>query len=467
MSSLDPSSPLPITTAILAGGRSLRMGIDRALLPIDGEAAVARVAGIVRDISAHVIVVTDRPETLAGTDLAPDVSLLRDAVTHQGPLGGLATALARAEDEWVFAVGADAPWLQADIVRHLWEHRGDAQVVIPVGDSGPEPLLALYHRDCLPLARTLLAAGCRRIVAMLPELTTVEIPVHALRAEDPELRSLVNVEVLPDDGALQESALTGEAPAIRPTVVRAIRGNHDGRLPVERAITVYLNDREIATMQSSPYNLDEMALGFLLAEGLIADRNKLRSVDVDNKRGLVYVSHAEELPPNFDPKTRRVTCGGGRGVTFISADRAKSLAAVTSPLRVVPDELLSMTQELSAGGPERDETGGVHGCGFGRDGRLIMVREDIGRHNAVDKLFGRAWLDRVPTDDLVLVSNGRVSYEMALKAARARVPMVVSRKAITDLAAEVADSAGVTTVAYCRDNRMVLLTHPERVCEAV
>jgi hypothetical protein len=93
---------------------------------------------------------------------------------------------------------------------------------------------------------------------------------------------------------------------------------------------------------------------------------------------------------------------------------------VTSDVTVDPSALLAMVRHLSAEGAERKETGGVHGCAFGKDGEIVLIREDIGRHNAVDKLIGRAWLDRVPTDDLVLLSTGRVSYEMAVKAARPR-----------------------------------------------
>ena len=94
---------------------------------------------------------------------------------------------------------------------------------------------------------------------------------------------------------------------------------------------------------------------------------------------------------------------------------------------------------------------------------MFFVREDVGRHNAVDKVLGRAWLDGVPTVDAVLLSTGRLSYEMAVKAAKARVPLVVSKSAVTDLAAEIAAELGITVVGYARGGGMVVYTHPERV----
>jgi FdhD protein len=224
-----------------------------------------------------------------------------------------------------------------------------------------------------------------------------------------------------------------------------------------------MNEVEIATIQSSPSDLEEMAAGFLLAEGLMADRDALKNIDADYKRGLVYIQTDEAVPDELVYKTRYITSGCGKGITFSSVGHAKDLAHVTSDVRVQAADLLAMIHEMSVSGEQRHESGGVHGCAFGRDGKILFIREDIGRHNAVDKLLGKAWIDRIPTDDLILLSTGRVSYEMTVKAAKARVPVVVSRHAVTDLAAEITEELGITLVAYCRGNRMVVCTHPERV----
>lgn len=453
---------LPVTAAVLAGGRSMRMGVDKTLLPVDGEPLLARVVDAVGSVCAHTVVVTNRPEQVREAGLSPDVPVLADEVAFQGPLGGLVSALRDAPDEWVFAVAADAPWIEPGIVRALWAHRGGAQVVVPVGEKGPEPLLALYHRDCIGPARRVLESGRRRIVAMFPDLRVVEVGPDVLREADPELRSLVNVNTPEDLGDVRESG-PEEVPGRSAPVSVRTADRHDGRMPQERPVTVHMNDVEVATMQATPDALEELAVGYLVNEGLLTDRDALRSVDVDYKRGLVYVETAESVPDELTYRRRYLTSGCGRGVTFASVGHARDLAPVGPTSAVEAEAVHDWMREMGRHAEKYRDTGGMHACALARAGVLEIVREDVGRHNAVDKVLGRAWLDRVPTGDAVLLTTGRLSYEMAVKAAKARVPVVASKSAVTDLAADVAADLGITVVGYARGGGMVVYTHPERI----
>ena len=462
---------LPITAAVLAGGRSMRMGIDKTLLPVDGETLVARVVSAVGEVCAHTMVVTNRPEALEDAGLPATVRVVTDEVPYQGPLGGLVTALAEAPDEWMLAVAADMPHLSPAVVRALWEARDQAQVVVPVGDKGPEPLLALYSTSVLPAARKVLETGRRRLVALFSEVDVVEVPLGSLRDVDPDLASFVNVNTPEELAEVREGAAPAAlaTPEERPDVDRVhvsvveVGTRRPRGMPSERPVTLYMNDVEVATVQATPDDLEEMAVGFMVAEGLLADREAFRSADVDHKRGLVYVTTAEEVPDDMVYKTRYVTSGCGKGVTFSSVGHAKGLERIESDVRVASSQLYDLVGQLARAASAYRETGGMHACGLGRDGELVIVREDVGRHNALDKLLGRAWIDRIPVRDAVLVTTGRVSYEMAVKAAKARVPVVVSRTAVTDLAAEIAGELGITMAGYARGGKMTVYTHPERV----
>jgi len=466
MNVAETSGRLPLTAAVLAGGRSMRMGVDKTLLPVDGETLVARVVATVGEVCAHTMVVTNRPEALVEAGLPPSVRVLSDEVPHQGPLGGLVTALAEAEDEWVLAVGADMPHLSSAVVGALWDARGEAQIVVPVTDRGPEPLLALYSRECLPAARRLLESGRRRLVAIFGEVAVTEVPVESLRGFDPDLRSFVNVNT-PEELAEAREELPGleetpseDVPEVSVIEVgtRRVRG-----MPSESPITLHMNEVEVATVQATPDDLEEMAAGFLVAEGLMTDRDALIAIDVDRKRGLVYVFTSEAVPDDMVHKTRYVTSGCGKGVTFSSVGHARGLAKVESDLRVPSQVLYDLMGQLARAAKAYRDTGGMHACGLVRGEELLLVREDVGRHNALDKLLGRAWLDRIPVEDSVLLSTGRISYEMAVKAAKAAAPVVVSRTAVTDLAAEIAAELGITLAGYARGGKITVYTHPERI----
>jgi FdhD protein len=463
---MAPSSDtrIPVTAAIMAGGRSMRMGVDKTLLPVDGEALLSRVVDAVSDVCAHTVVVTNRSEQIAEAGLPADTAVLIDEVPFQGPLGGLVTALKDAPDDWVLAVAADVPWLEPDVIRALWDARDGAQVVVAVTEKGVEPLLALYHRDCLPAARRVLASGRRRLVAMFPELTVVELPLETLRAADPGLRSLVNVNTPEDLAEVREAEYEPAAPVAAPVTVRA-GDRHAGRMPSERPVTVFMNDVEVATMQATPDELEELAAGFLVSEGLLEDRDALRSIAADHKRGLVYVETDEAVPDELTFRRRYLTSGCGKGVTFSSVGHARSLTPVEPGFSVSAADLHAWMRQMGEQAGKYRDTGGMQACALAGGGKVRIVREDVGRHNAVDKVLGRAWLDRLPTDDAVLLSTGRVSYEMAVKAAKAGVPVICSKSAVTDLAAEIAGGLGITVVGYARGGSMVVYTHPERVRE--
>lgn len=453
---------LPITAAILAGGRSVRMGVDKTLLSFDGRSLVARVADAVRQVCEKTIVVTNRLEMMAEAGLADDVVVVRDEVAHQGPLGGLVTALAVAETEWVLAVAADMPHLEPDVIRALWDARDGGDVVLPITEKGPEPLLALYRREAtLAPARRVLSTGRRRVVAMLPQVKVIEVPVEALRSADPELRSLVNVNTPSDlESAREAAASSGRGRRIEVVEVATRRPRG---MPSERPVTIHLNGTEIATVQATPSDLEELAVGFLVSEGLITDRSAFKAVESDAKRGLIWVTSSEQVPADLAERERYLTSGCGKGMTFASVGHARGLEPMTSTEVVKANALYDLMRALGDSAVRYRETGGSHAAGFGRGAELLIAREDVGRHNAIDKVLGRAWIDGISTEGGVLVATGRISYEMAVKAAKARIVVAASRSAVTDLAAELGDRLGIALVGYARGGKLTVYTHPERV----
>jgi FdhD protein len=237
-------------------------------------------------------------------------------------------------------------------------------------------------------------------------------------------------------------------------------------LPAERPVTIFLNEREVVTLQATPRHLDELAVGFLVSEGLIAGAGDIERLEV-GKKGIVKVTSPTAAEEDFGLRRRVVTSGCVGGMTFSSAGHAKDIAPLPPGAPVPAEDLLHLMVLLDQASEMHRTTGGVHAAGFGTAGagELAVAREDIGRHNSVDKVLGRLMLDGIDPSSGVLLTTGRVSYEMVVKAAKARVPIVLSRTAATDLAAEIASDLSLCLIAYVRGSRYRVVSAPERVSE--
>ena len=484
--------PLPLTVIILAGGRSLRMGVDKTQVDLAGTPLLSHVVNSASDFASQVIIATNRPESIDQSTFHKRAQIVTDKIAYQGPLGGLASALKYAQSPWVLALAADMPWVSARLVSALYNisDRQDYDVVVPVSDSGPEPLLALYRTDAMQQqAAEVLQSGKRRIVATYPQLRVLEVDFDYLRQSDPYLMSFYNINTQTDliaarkyEDAIKsstqnkdESDPTADLATLAEDIiahdfkrrqVRVISLEETGRsIPTESPFTIYLNDVEIATVQASDGDLGDMAVGFLLAEGLIHDRDAFISLDLDAKRGLIYVNSNEAVPDDLVYRTRYITSGCGKGVSFSSLGHARGLDKITYEMKVSPRDIYYWMSELAKHSGKHRERGGYHSCGLVLYGQLELVREDIGRHNAVDKLLGHAWLEKAPVQGGIVLVSGRISYEMIVKAAKSKIPFVVSRSAATDLAVEIAHELGITLVGYVRGGKMVAYTHPQRIAD--
>ncbi|MDO5043688.1 MAG: formate dehydrogenase accessory sulfurtransferase FdhD [Coriobacteriia bacterium] len=237
------------------------------------------------------------------------------------------------------------------------------------------------------------------------------------------------------------------------------------RLPTEKPFTIYLNDIEISTVQATESHLDDMALGFLVSEGLLSDRNLLKSVDIDKKHGLIYVESDEVVPSKLIHKTskRYVTSGCGKGVTFSSIDDVAAFERVKEELYIEPSDLHEWIKKMTDISESYKTSGGSHSSAIVIDGELKVVREDVGRHNAVDKVIGNAWRKGLDMRKAILLCTGRLSYEITAKSARQHIPLIASRSAATDLSVSIAQEVGITLAGYVKATQIVVYTHPERI----
>jgi FdhD protein len=229
--------------------------------------------------------------------------------------------------------------------------------------------------------------------------------------------------------------------------------------------------RPVAVTKRTPGGDFELAVGFLFTEGLIApaDVSRVAYCDTlpgeDQRYNIVAVTLAR--PFDFDRLKRNFYATSSCGVCGKAAldDIEVRCAPVATGTRVPIDTLLGLPGALRAAQRLFERTGGLHAAGlFTAGGDVVSVREDVGRHNAVDKVVGEQVLaGRVPLAGHVLQVSGRLSFEIVQKAAVAGVPIVSAVSAPSSLAVEAGERFGMTLVGFVRDDRLNVYTHPERV----
>jgi FdhD protein len=232
----------------------------------------------------------------------------------------------------------------------------------------------------------------------------------------------------------------------------------------ERPVTLFLNDEEFATIVCSPVCLKELAVGFLCSEGILQKREDLKDISINETDGLIWVETMEPSPAEEMFLKRYITtcCGRGRA-SFYFVNDARNMSQVRSELSVRAEQALTLSEQLEKNTVVFQATGGTHGAALCTNNEVLLTFEDVGRHNAVDKIFGRCFLEGISTTDKLVVFSGRVSSEILIKIARMGIPIIISRGAPTDLALEMADELGVTVIGFARGKRLNIYTHAHRV----
>ena len=228
----------------------------------------------------------------------------------------------------------------------------------------------------------------------------------------------------------------------------------------EHALTVHLDTKELVTLLCSPEKLEYLAIGFLCSEGLINGKEDLKEIVLDENQGLIEIATAKHAKTSKDRESKRlIGSSGGRGISPPSLDHHK----VESTLTITPVEIFSLIEEFVHRSEVFEATGGVHSAALCDTQHILVFSEDIGRHNAIDKVFGECLLKALPTDDHIVITSGRVSSEIVNKVVKRNIPILISKSAPTNRGVELAADLGITLIGFVREGRMNLYTHTRRV----
>ena len=234
----------------------------------------------------------------------------------------------------------------------------------------------------------------------------------------------------------------------------------------EFPLTIFVNDVEFATMVCTPTHFKEMVVGFLASEGVIRFSDEILSLNIDESRGYAYVTIKAKTTTNQEYYSKRFIgscCGKSR--QFYFHNDAKTARTSTSTTTITAAQSIYLMNEMQSSSLVFQETGGVHNAALCTPEEILAVRTDIGRHNALDKLFGYSILNRMPVRDKIIVFSGRISSEVLLKAAKIGVGIVLSKSAPTDLAIKLAKDLNITAVGFIRGESFNVYSCPERIID--
>lgn len=224
--------------------------------------------------------------------------------------------------------------------------------------------------------------------------------------------------------------------------------------------TIHVNGQELVTLLCTPHKMNFMALGFLAAEGLIEGMDDVLLLRVcEEQEGVIDVKlKNQELSP---PSRAVLLSGCGRGITF--DDLSTVHPGLDSNLKVSPSQIKGLMQQLRHQSEVHKVAGGTHASALADGETLVVVAEDVGRHNTLDKIRGECLFRGIPTKDRVILTTGRISSEMVNKAVKMEVPVVASLTSPTDLAVKLARNWEMTIIGYVRGHKMNVYTRPDRV----
>lgn len=253
-----------------------------------------------------------------------------------------------------------------------------------------------------------------------------------------------------------------------PGLTRSLEGeDHTGArasfaVVEERPLTIYLNGQEIVTAMTIGDYPGYLALGFLRNQGMLRDGETVTATDVDEDLGVVVVR--TDRPTDFEAKLKRKTRTSGCAVGTVFGDMMEGLEGLRlPPAEVRSSWLYALAQRINTTPSLYLEAGAIHGTVLCERDRPLVYMEDVGRHNAVDKIAGWMLAEGVSAADKILYTTGRLTSEMVIKCALMGIPVLASRSGFTAWGVEIARQVELTLIGRMRGKRFVCLSGPERL----
>lgn len=236
-------------------------------------------------------------------------------------------------------------------------------------------------------------------------------------------------------------------------------------IPVERSLTVYLDKRELLTLMTMGGNPEMLVLGYLRNQRLIRSLSEIVAVQVDwDVNAVAVTTHHGVIDIEERTSKRVVTTGCGQGTVFGGLMDEVDQIHLPLDARIKQSALYRVVDTIRTHPSVYKKAGSVHACAlFSASGELLYFVEDVGRHNAVDAIAGKMWLDDMAGGDKIFYTTGRLTSEMVIKGAQMGIPILLSRSGTTEMGLQVAEQVGMSLFSRCTGRHFLLLSHEQRL----
>ncbi|MBT3305649.1 MAG: formate dehydrogenase accessory sulfurtransferase FdhD [Alphaproteobacteria bacterium] len=249
---------------------------------------------------------------------------------------------------------------------------------------------------------------------------------------------------------------------------RVTGSDHDGNpvetsVTVERPLTLFLNGQEIVTMMSICDYPEYMAIGYLVNQNMLLPDDEITGIDYDEDISTIVVRTARKT--NFEEKLKKKTLTSGCAQGTVFGDVMEKFEDVTLPTGTVikTSWLNNLTKKINTQPSLYLEAGAIHGCVLAEQDRMLLYMEDVGRHNAIDKVAGDMFRHGIGGGDKIFYTTGRLTSEMVIKTVQMGIPILVSRSGFTAWGVDLARQVGLTLIGRARGSRFVVLSGAERI----
>ncbi|MCH9050223.1 MAG: formate dehydrogenase accessory sulfurtransferase FdhD [Proteobacteria bacterium] len=254
-----------------------------------------------------------------------------------------------------------------------------------------------------------------------------------------------------------------------PRLSKAVKGiDHDGKpietaVVVERSLTLFLNSQEIVTMMTIGDYPEYLALGFLLNQNMLLADDEITGIDHDEELEIVVVRTKRETDYEEKLKKKVRTSGCAQGTVFGDLMEKFDDIELSKDARLRTSWLYGLTRKINTSPSLYLKAGAIHGAVLCREDKPLIYMEDVGRHNAVDKIAGYMFLEGITPEDKIFYTTGRLTSEMIIKTVQMRIPILISRSGFTSWGVDLAREANLTLIGRARGKRFVALAGEKRI----